>query len=158
WRATPDNDYGRIVRLLILTAQRREEIGGLLRTEVNRDAKQIELPGARIKNGRPHDVPLSDEALAELDAAPERDGRLPVFGTGQGGYSGWSKSKQALDEAAKLSQPWTLHDLRRTVATRMADSPEDGGLGVLPHVIEAILNHVSGHKAGVAGIYNRSTY
>jgi integrase len=47
---------------------------------------------------------------------------------------------------------WTLHDLRRTAATRMAD------LGVQPHVIEAVLNHVSGHKSGVAGIYNRSTY
>lgn len=158
WRATPDNYYGRIVRLLILTAQRRDEIGGLLRSEINRDAEQIELSGSRTKNGRPHDVPLSSAALVELDAVSGREDRLPVFGTGKKGYSGWSKSKEDLDEAAVLSQPWTLHDLRRTVATRMADSPADGGLGVLPHVVEAILNHVSGHKAGVAGIYNRSTY
>ena len=65
---------------------------------------------------------------------------------------GWSRSKEALDKSAKLAEPWTLHDLRRTAATRIAD------LGVGPHVIEAVLNHVSGHKAGVAGIYNRSTY
>ena len=75
-----------------------------------------------------------------------------VFGEGKGGYSGWSASKQALDQAAKLKAPWTQHDLRRTAATRMAD------LGVAPHIIEAVLNHVSGHKAGVAGIYNRSSY
>ena len=76
---------------------------------------------------------------------------MTIFGDGESGYSGWSKSKAALDEAVKI-KPWVLHDLRRTTATRMAD------LEVHPHVIEAILNHVSGHKAGVAGIYNRSSY
>jgi integrase len=69
----------------------------------------------------------------------------------------WSRSKARLDESLSLPE-WTLHDLRRSMATRMADSPDDGGLGIQPHVIEAILNHVSGHKAGVAGIYNRSSY
>jgi integrase len=74
-----------------------------------------------------------------------------------GPFSRWSKAKAALDKRAAVANgsllaPWTLHDIRRTVATRLAD------LGVLRHVIEAILNHVSGHKAGVAGIYNRSTY
>jgi integrase len=70
----------------------------------------------------------------------------------QGGFQGWSKSKVALDKQASTIGPWRLHDVRRTVATRMAE------LGVQPHVIEAVLNHVSGHKAGVAGIYNRSSY
>src|SRR5215218_5756951 len=51
-----------------------------------------------------------------------------------------------------LSRPWRLHDIRRTVAARLAE------LGVQPHVIEAVLSHVSGHKAGVAGIYNRALY
>jgi hypothetical protein len=81
-----------------------------------------------------------------------------------GGFQGWSKSKAALDEQvaneAKKAVfdkrvtvgPWRLHDIRRTVATRMAE------LGVQPHIIEAVLNHVSGHKAGVAGVYNRSSY
>jgi integrase len=59
--------------------------------------------------------------------------------------------KLELDKACNIKD-WTIHDLRRTAATRMAD------LGIQPHVIEAVLNHVSGHKAGVAGIYNRSTY
>jgi integrase len=154
WKAAPDNGYGRIVRLLMLTAQRREEIGGLRWSEIEGDGKTalIALPSNRTKNSRQHDVPLSSAALAELNACPKVQGRELVFGQGEGGYSGWSRSKDSLDEAAKLKEPWTLHDLRRTAATRMAD------LGVQPHVIEAVLNHVSGHKAGVAGIYNRSTY
>jgi integrase len=151
WKAAPNNDYGRIVKLLMLTAQRREEIGGLAWPEIDKARKLIALPPERTKNSRPHDVPLSDAAMAVLDSVIERDGRGLVFGRGKGGYSGWSRSKEALDESAKVA-PWTLHDLRRTAATRMAD------LGVAPHVIEAVLNHVSGHKSGVAGIYNRSTY
>jgi integrase len=152
WNACPDSDYGRIVRLLMLTAQRREEIGGLRWPEIDSGKALVALPGERTKNGRPHDVPLSKQATAVLEAQEARAGRDLVFGDGEGSYSGWSKSKEALDTAAKLKADWTLHDLRRTAATRMAD------LGVQPHVIEAVLNHVSGHKSGVAGIYNRSTY
>ena len=63
----------------------------------------------------------------------------------------WSKAKAALDAQLEL-KPWRLHDLRRTASTRMAD------VGVQPHIIEAVINHVSGHKAGVAEVYNRSTY
>ncbi|MDA9490159.1 hypothetical protein [Bradyrhizobium sp. CCBAU 11361] len=74
------------------------------------------------------------------------------------GFSGWSKSKAALDarilEAQGEALPaWTVHDIRRSAATAMADR-----LGVLPHIVEAVLNHVSGHRAGVAGIYNRARY
>jgi hypothetical protein len=87
-------------------------------------------------------------------AARERTtpGRALVFGRGAGksGFSGWSASKRDLD--SRLSIPaWTVHDLRRGVATHM------GELGILPHVIEATLNHVSGARAGVAGVYNRAT-
>ena len=74
-----------------------------------------------------------------------------MFGEGKGGFSGWSKAKAALDIQLDL-KPWRLHDLRRTASTRMADA------GVQPHIIEAVINHVSGHRAGVAGVYNRSTY
>jgi integrase len=151
WKATPDNDYGRIVRLLMLTGQRRDEIGKLCWSEIDRKARTISLDGARTKNARAHVVPLSDAALGILNAVTQVDGRDFVFGRGKGGYSGWSKGKDALDAACGVKD-WTLHDLRRTGATRMAEN------GVLPHVIEAVLNHVSGHKSGVAGIYNRSTY
>lgn len=151
WRHAPENDYGRIVRLLMLTGQRRDEIGSLRWSETDLDGKLIALPGERTKNGRPHDVPLSDLALDVLKSQPARVGRDLVFGEGEGGYSGWSKAKTALNEACSV-QSFTLHDLRRTASTRMGD------LGVHPHVVEAVLNHVSGHKKGVAGRYNRSTY
>jgi integrase len=154
WSACRDDDFGWIVRLLMLTAQRRDEIAGLRRSEIEEDEdenKLIALPKERTKNSRPHDVPLSAQALAVLDEIEEDDERDLIFGYGEGGFSGYSKAKAALDERCGVSD-WTLHDLRRTAATRMAD------LGVQPHVIEAVLNHVSGHKAGVAGIYNRSTY
>ena len=60
-------------------------------------------------------------------------------------------AKSALDQRAGIA-PWRLHDLRRTCATNL------GELGVLPHVVEQALNHVSGAKAGVAGVYNRAKY
>jgi integrase len=149
WRSAPDSEFGRIVKLLMLTGQRRDEIAALRCSEIQDD--MIALPAERTKNSRPHDVPLSAQALAVLSDQPQRVGREQVFGDGEGGFSGFSRAKQRLDEAISIAD-WTLHDLRRTMATRMAD------LGVQPHVIEAILNHVSGHKAGVAGVYNRSTY
>jgi integrase len=153
WNALPNNDYGAILRLLALTGQRRDEVGSLRWSEVNFDKALISLPAARTKNSRPHDVPLSPAALTILKARPRLAGRDYVFGSGGSGYRGWSNNKVTLDAliAGKVS-PWRLHDLRRTAATRMAD------LGVQPHIVEAVLNHVSGHKAGVAGIYNRATY
>lgn len=150
WLAAPDNDYGRIVRLLLLTGCRRDEIGALRWSEINLEARTITLPGERTKNGRAHVISLSESAIGILASLNRRADRDLVFGFGAGGFSGWSKSKASL--AVELKEEWTLHDLRRTVATRMAD------IGVQPHVIEALLNHVSGHKAGVAGVYNLSTY
>lgn len=149
WNAAPASEFGRIVKLLMLTCQRRDEIADLQRSEL--EETLIALPAARTKNSRPHDIPLSAQALDVLADHPERVDRQFVFGNGEGGFSGFSRAKEVLDDASGVKD-WTLHDLRRTGATRMAD------LGVQPHVIEAVLNHVSGHKAGVAGIYNRSTY
>jgi len=151
WKAVPNNAYGSIVRLLMLTGQRRDEIGGLHWSEVDDAEALITLPGERTKNSRAHEVPLSNMAIAVLKDQPRLEGRDLIFGEGEGGYSGWSRSKAALDAACKV-KGWILHDLRRTAATRMAD------LSVQPHIIEAVLNNVSGHKAGVAGIYNRSSY
>jgi integrase len=159
----PDQ-FGDIVRLLILTAQRREEIGGLRWSEVDLGHGVIVLPPARTKNKRSHELPLSSTARAILERQPRRKGREFIFGHGSGPFSGWSDCKAALDQRllevrqkanhkAKPLPDWRLHDLRRTAATIMADR-----LGVLPHIVEAVLNHVSGHRAGVAGIYNRATY
>jgi integrase len=163
WAALPQGDFGEIVRLLILTGQRREEIGGLRWSEVDLDQGLIVLSPERTKNLRQHEVPLSRQARAILQRQPKRKGRDFVFGIGELGFSGWSKSKERLDQAllvkrraadrrAKPLPAWHLHDLRTTAATSMAE------LGVLPHIVEAVLNHVSGHKGGVAGIYNRARY
>jgi integrase len=151
WNGLPDNDYGRIVRLLILTGCRRDEIGSLRWSEIDTGNRMIVLPGERTKNSRTHHIPLSKIALDIIESIPRRVSRDFVFGEGKGGFSGWSKAKAALDIQLDL-KPWRLHDLRRTASTRMADA------GVQPHIIEAVINHVSGHRAGVAGVYNRSTY
>jgi integrase len=170
WAALPQDQFGDIVRLLILTAQRREEIGSLHWSEVDLDRAVITLPPSRTKNRRQHEIPLSPEASAILKAlAPTttsvvaiRPKREFIFGIGKGGFSGWSDCKARLDAriaqqrkeaGAKPMASWRLHDLRRTAATLMAEK-----LGILPHIIEAVLNHVSGAKSGIAGVYNRATY
>lgn len=157
WRQVGEGDFGAIVRLLILTGQRREEVAAMTWEEVDLAGAMWRVTGDRTKNARMHEVPLSQPALEILGARRRLDERALVFGSREGPFSGWSKAKASLDArmSAALGHaptPWRLHDIRRTVATRMAD------LGVLPHVVEAVLNHVSGHKAGVAGIYNRSSY
>ncbi|MCJ2101023.1 tyrosine-type recombinase/integrase [Methylobacterium sp. E-046] len=153
WRAADGDAFGPIVRLLLLTGQRREEVAAMRWPELDLQAALWRLPGERTKNGRPHDVPLSVAALKILAAVPMRDGRDHVFGVRGGGFSGFSKAKRELDERAGIEVAWRLHDLRRTTATTMADK-----LNIQPHIVEAILNHISGHKAGVAGIYNRAAY
>ena len=156
WECAGAGDYGAIVRLLILTGQRREEVGGLRWSELDLPKGLWRIGAERAKNGRAHEVPLSTAAIGILQARERRDGRALVFGEGMGPFQGWSTAKALLDkriaQAGGKGNPWRLHDLRRTVATRMAD------LGTQPHVIEAVLNHISGHKGGVAGIYNRAAY
>ena len=153
WLAAPDSDYGNIVKLLILTGCRREEIGNVSWSEVDLDARTLIIPKERSKNGKEHAVPLSETAVLILQGIRRREDRDYVFGIARasGGFAGWSAAKRKLDQSVGF-EDWTLHDLRRTVATQMAE------LGVQPHIIEAVLNHVSGHKGGVAGVYNRATY
>jgi integrase len=141
------DQFSNIVRLLILTGQRREEIGGLRWSEIDFDRGLIVLPPARTKNKRLHELPLSTQAKAILERQP-RNGEF-VFGRR---FTNWSGHKADLDRRLNGMADWHLHDLRRTAATGMAE------LGILPHIIEATLNHVSGHKSGVAGIYNRARY
>jgi integrase len=157
WAALPQDQFGDIIQLLVLTGQRRDEIGWLRWSEVDFDRALIVLPPERTKNRRTHELPLSLQARTILERQPRRNGREFVFGLGKGGFSGWSDCKARLDGMLKgkgkvKHAPWRLHDLRRTCATGMAE------LGVQPHIIEAVLNHMSGHKAGVAGIYNRARY
>jgi len=152
WNACGDDDFGRAVKLLILTGQRRTEVGGMRWDEIKNG--QWRIPSTRTKNHREHTLPLPGMALSIIEAVPRVVNRDPVFGErAANGFTGWSNNKRDLD--AKLGdqvRPWTLHDLRRSAATGMAN------IGVQPHIIEQILNHQSGHRRGDAGIYNRSPY
>jgi integrase len=153
WNAAgPDSEYGRIVRLLTLTGARASEVGGMRWSELDLDAGTWALPAERSKNHRAHTVALSPTALDIVKAVP-RD-RDHLFGArADAGFTSWPWHKEQIDRClAGAVKPWRVHDLRRTVATGMAD------IGIEPHVIEAALNHYSGHRAGVAGIYNRSNY
>ena len=108
------------------------------------------IPGERTKNARVHVVSLSP-LVRELIASVGTDNELVFTTNGTTPVSGWSKIKNRLDAAMQIP-PWRLHDLRRTCATGMAE------IGIAPHIVEAVLNHVSGARAGVAGVYNRAAY
>jgi integrase len=171
WAACRDDDHGRIVKLALLTGARREEVGAMTWSELDLESGTLSIPGERTKNHRPHLIPLVAFALAVIEPVPRRDGNDHLFGKTANGFNGWAAAKYKLDarilearrkaaekagkplDEVKPMMPWRLHDLRRTAATSMADQ-----LGIQPHIIEAVLNHFSGHKSGVAGIYNKAGY
>jgi integrase len=150
--------FAAIVKLLLLTAQRRGEIAAL-RTEFLCQSPQdettsITLPASLTKNGREHHFPVGPLAASVLKSVRRTEPTaflFPVRGGSGTSFNGWSKSKQILDRVSGVSD-WTLHDIRRTVATRMAE------LGVPPHVIERILNHVTGTLSPISLVYNRATF
>ncbi|HEY1941241.1 MAG TPA: integrase arm-type DNA-binding domain-containing protein [Roseiarcus sp.] len=152
WRAANGpGAFDRIVRMLILTGQRRGEVAGMAWSELDQDLSAWTIPAARAKNGVAHVVPLSPQAQALLKAAPKRTGERLVFPGMNGIFNGFGKAKAALDEECALPA-WRLHDLRRTVATGLQK------LGVRLEVTEAVLNHVSGSRAGIVGVYQRYDY
>jgi integrase len=127
--------------------------------ELDRERGLWTLPAARTKNRREHELPLSRQAWEIVGEFPELPRCPYLFGRrGQAPFSGWSQSKARLDrriadqQGAPLAE-WNVHDLRRSFASLAAEHEI-----VQPHIIEAILNHVSGHQASVAGVYNRATY
>lgn len=146
-------EFSDILKLLLLTGCRLNEVAGMRASEINENVTMWTLPGSRTKNGRPHVVPLPSATRALIASA--LNGLEPsdfVFSTnGRTPVGGWSKIKHRLDQRINIPH-WRLHDLRRTTATGMAE------LGIAPHVVEAVLNHISGARAGVAGIYNRAAY
>jgi integrase len=153
WNACGNDDFGRIVRLLILTGCRRREIGGLQWNEINLDTGVMTIAGSRTKNHRTLQLTLPSVALDILRSAPRRDGHAHVFGK-QNPFSAWSYSVMALDRRiaraeGKSLADWSLHDLRRTLRTGL------GRLGVAPHVAELVLNHVRG---GIEAVYDRHRY
>jgi integrase len=152
WLASEDDDYGKIVRLLILLGQRRQEVGACCWSWIDSERGTFTIPKERSKNKKPHTLPLLPMALEIINSVPRMASRDCLFGSrNPAGFSSWSTGKEALDARSGVSN-FTIHDVRRSVATGMAD------IGIAPHVIEQILNHQTGHRRGVAGIYNRSSY
>jgi integrase len=163
--------FGPLFILLLLTAQRRDEVGGMRWSEVDLDKRTWTLPRQRAKSDREHEVQLSEAAVDVLRSLTriasdgnEQDG-LVFTTTGRTAVSGFGNVKRRLDammaEARRRSlglsesteiPDWRLHDLRRTATTGMAR------LNFPPHVVDKVLNHVSGTIRGVAAVYNRFEY
>jgi integrase len=160
WRAAGELGFpfGPIVRLLVATGQRRSEVAGMRWSEVDIKEAIWTIPKERAKNGREHQVPLTPTTISLLETLPRFKGSGFVFSAGQTSPSGYSVAKKRLDrEIANLNDgaptaAWTLHDIRRSVATKLAE------LKTAPHTVEALLNHVSGVISGIARIYNKYSY
>jgi len=158
-RALDDGPFSDIIRMLVLTGMRRSEVGGLRWDEIDFSRNLTVLPAARVKNKRQFELPISTQVRAILErqqppvpiGGERREGH--VFGTGKGGYSNWSEGKATLDRRLNGMPPFRIHDLRRSCATMMADR-----LNVQPHIVECVLNHYSGFRAGFSGIYQRQRY
>ena len=151
WKHCLDDDFGRIVRLLILTGCRREEIGALRWNEI--DNGVLTIPATRTKNRKAHSLTLPPLAVEILRSIPRLDRDL-VFARGRSGFSAWSYSTMALHtriatNEGKALPHWTLHDLRRSFRTGL------GKLGIAPHIAELCINH---RKGGVQAIYDRYQY
>lgn len=142
-----------IVSLLLLTGQRRDEVADAEWAEFDLQSASWSIPQRRVKNGKKHWVPLAEETLVILRKLPTQC-RQHLFRSTRSpnrSFTGWSDAKQSFDAMVGV-RGWTLHDLRRTMTTRLAEC------GVLPHVIERLLNHSSGVISGVSAVYNRATY
>ena len=165
--------FGPMVRLLIATGQRRNEVSSIRWQDIDLEAKLWTIPAENAKNGKAHLVPLNALAVEVLKSLPIEGAKPKSFvftTTGETAPSGWSKAKARLDkqilerrknkakengqdpETAESLEPWKLHDLRRTMATGMQK------LGIRLEVTEAVLNHVSGSRAGIVGIYQRHSW
>lgn len=160
WRACDELGwpFGRIAQLLLLTSQRRDEVGGTRWRELEPLERRLwVIPGERTKNGKVHEVHLCPFAVEILGSLP-RLGEILFSTTGVTPPSGYSRAKWRLDRlmagyagGIPIAE-WTLHDLRRTVASGMAR------LGVLPHIVDKCLNHTAGTIRGVAAVHNRFEY
>ena len=156
WKACGGmDDFGRIVRLLLLTGCRREEIAQLRRSEINMKTGVMVIDGSRTKNHRTLELTLPALALYILQSVPYQADRDYFFGLGRAGFSGFSYSTIALNgriieaEGKPLAPPWRIHDLRRTFRTGL------GKLGVAPHIAELCIGH---GKRGIEAVYDRHRY
>jgi integrase len=151
WNAC-EATFGTIVRLLILTGQRRGEIAALQPSFISDDA--VTLPARLCKNNREHTFPIGPMTrtlLAPVIITTETALLFPARGKPTMPFNGWGKCKAQLDKKSGVAN-WTLHDLRRTFATQLA------ALGTPIHVTERLLNHISGTQSGIVAVYQRHTY
>jgi integrase len=170
WLATAEpTPFHCIIRTLLLTGQRRLEVSDMPRKELDLKRRVWTIPAARTKNKREHAVPLAQQVIDVIQAAPVV-GRQWVFTlNGDAPINGWSKEKDrlaarmlamarqeateaGLDPESVELEHWTIHDLRRTCASGMASLRQP------IHVVEAVLNHASGAVSGIARVYNRFSY
>ena len=163
WCATEQMEYPfcPFYRLLLLTGQRREEVAGMEWSELDADAATWTIPKERTKNNVAHIVHLSPQTLAVLATVTKVDDCPFVFSTtGKTPVSGYSNAKTKLDRLMGItldpeahdfdpSKLWRVHDLRRTITSTLAE------LGIATDVADRLLNHVSGSRAGVKGVYQR---
>jgi integrase len=146
--------FGSVVKLLALTGQRRDEVGQMRWSEVDLEKRLWTLPRERMKANQPHEVALSAPAVDVLKSAPRLVGSDLVFSTnGATAASGYSKAKRRIDALLPPSTPhWTLHDVRRTVASGMAR------IGIGLPVVEKVLGHRSGSFRGIVGVYQKHSF
>ena len=154
WRACPDDQFGRAIRLLALTGCRRGEVGDLRWDEVDFDSGVMTIPGTRTKNGRALILTLPEMALEILRTTPRQPGQPYVFGKrGAAGFNAWAYHLGPLNNriaaAGEALPHWTVHDLRRSMRSGL------GRLGVPPHIAELAIGH---HQRGVAAVYDRYSY
>jgi integrase len=165
---TLDYPFGPFFKLAILTMQRRAEVAGIRWSEISDDLGVWTVPGSRMKNGRPHDVHLSEAAREILQSIPRIDGCDFVFSTtGRTPISGISKAKVTLDaaimkargDAAEKAErnptplvAWRIHDLRRSGVSTLAR------LGFDSIVVDKLLAHQPAKLLGVAAVYQRHDF
>ena len=154
WQAAEKmGPFGFVVQLLILTGQRRGEVAGMERQELDLAKRLWALPPARVKNNKRHTVPLSPQTLAVIERAPRIGDRFVFTTNGNTPASDFGKNKRRLDAMLPANMPpWCLHDLRRTCASGMAR------LGVSLPVTEKVLNHISGSFSGIVSVYQQHDF
>ena len=147
--------FGPIVKLLVLTGQRRSEVANLDWSEIDLKANLWNLPAARSKNGQDHVVHLAPQTIDVLMSLPSvKRGKAPAHGFmfkgfGKAGFNGFSKAKANFDHLCGVKD-WRLHDIRRTVATGLRE------MGIGQDVTERILNHKGQSQTGIAAVYDKS--
>lgn len=146
YRHCSDTVFHRIIRMLVLTGQRRGEVSQMQWDWIDGDT--ITVPGDVAKNGHAHTFPIGP-LTSELLNQSANESEL-VFPGQRGPWNSWSKHKKKLDVLSL--EPWTLHDLRRSMVSLHAK------LGTPVTVAEKLVNHVSGTLGGIVGVYNRYDY